>query len=244
MKIDHNLHKFLNGEVFSAAESFNFKHQFEEEKRVDFLERIVQGKKIIHLGCLDHVPLIEQKIKNNNWLHLRLTNNSERCLGFDINDQLENVKQQFNIDNIFHSDICSSVEPKIKNEQWDYLIVGEVLEHIDNPVDFLTKLRDNYKGSIKQIIITVPNAFDKSRMKLATQGIEYINTDHRFWFSPFTLMKVATMAGFTPKELDMKNRVSLSKIELIKRKMYSKVLNKTMTYPFHYFNTLVLISDF
>lgn len=243
MKIDHKLRKYLSGEIFSAGETFNFNETFADENRVDFLERIVENKKIIHLGCLDHVPLIPQKIKDNNWLHLRITENSSKCIGFDINSELNLIKEKFNIDNIHVSDICAEPNPLITQEKWDYLIVGEVLEHIDNPVAFLTTLREHYRDCIKQIIITVPNAYDRTRMNLATNGIEYINTDHRFWFTPFTLMKVATMAGFHPVKLDMKNRIALTKFELIKRKVKS-VINSESTYPFHYFNTVVLISDF
>jgi len=75
------------------------------------------------------------------------------------------------------------------------MVLGEILEHVDNPVDFITRLRIKYKDKIKGLIITVPNAFRKRNFYNAFRNIEKINSDHRYWFSPYTITKVLHQGG-------------------------------------------------
>ena len=56
-------------------------------------------------------------------------------------------------------------------------------------------LHQNYRSISKELIITVPNALKKTNRKNGTH-FELINTDHRFWFTPYTLAKNLTTAGF------------------------------------------------
>ena len=73
-----------------------------------------------------------------------------------------------------------------------------MLEHIDDPVGFLVALREKFSGCVQELIITVPNAFSQKNHERAREGIEKINSDHRYWFTPYTLAKVVVSAGLTP----------------------------------------------
>jgi hypothetical protein len=53
---------------------------------------------------------------------------------------------------------------------------------------------------VSRLIVTVPNATILHQMLNVRKGIELINTDHRYWFTPFTLGKVGTRAGFKIEE--------------------------------------------
>ena len=94
-------------------------------------------------------------------------------------------------------DVVNDPIPDYLMKSWDLVIIGEVLEHIDNPVHYLRSIREKYKEFAKQLVITVPNAFSLKNMLCSFKGIELINTDHRYWFSPYTLAKVGARAGFT-----------------------------------------------
>jgi hypothetical protein len=83
------------------------------------------------------------------------------------------------------------------------VILGEVLEHIDNPVKFLTVLDDKINSIASAVIITVPNAWQYLNWKKALKGIEVINSDHRYWFTPYTICKVATCAGLSLQSLTL-----------------------------------------
>jgi len=244
MILSEKLLSYLRGEIFSTAGSFRYPAKIYPETREEYLKKVVKGKKVVHVGCIDHLPVIDTKIKTGHWLHKILTDTAEKCIGFDINKEgIEKLRSDYGIDNVFHEDIAGPPSETILQEDWDYLVLGEVLEHIDNPVNFLNKLKANYSHVAKQIIITVPHIITRSTFKSAKKGIECINTDHRYWFTPFTIMKVATMAGLKPKNIEFKNRISLSFPELVFRKIYKVALRKEPFYPIYYFNTLVLISD-
>ncbi|WP_162052403.1 methyltransferase domain-containing protein [Pontibacter pamirensis] len=167
------------------------------QTRMDYIESIVNGKKIIHLGCTDHIPLIKAKISNNQWFHKRLTEKASRCLGVDINEEaLSYVKNELGYnDLILHNVVTDAPHPSILETKWDYLILGEILEHVNNPTLLLQTIQEKYGSCIEKMIITVPNAFDYKNFYYSLSNIELINTDHRFWFTPYTLAKIAVEAG-------------------------------------------------
>lgn len=244
MILSEKLLSYLKGEIFSTAENFRYPTKIYPETREEYLKRIVKGKKVVHIGCIDHLPVIDTKIKTGHWLHKILTDTTEKCIGFDINEEgIDRLRSDYGIDNVFYEDVAETASEIIRKEKWDYLVLGEVLEHIDNPVDFLKKLKANYSHVAKQIIITVPHIITRIAFKNIKKGIECINTDHRYWFTPFTIMKVATMAGLNPRNIEYKNRINLPFTELVYRKIYKMALRKEPFYPIHYFNTLILISD-
>jgi hypothetical protein len=52
-----------------------------------------------------------------------------------------------------------------------------------------------------EFVVTVPNALSLRNAVQALGGVERINTDHRAWFSPFTLLKVLADAGLRAQSL-------------------------------------------
>lgn len=197
MKFEKNIISFLTSERFSTE----LKIQLEKEDdtpldRISLLENLTKNKKIIHLGCCDHIDLIHEKNISDSFLHKRLDKNCTRCLGVDINKEGINIlKNKYFFNDILLADIIHDQIPEIENDLWDYLLLGEVLEHINNPIDFLGKIRIKYRGVIKQVLITVPNAFSLRNFKYSLKNLECINSDHKFWFTPYTLAKIITESG-------------------------------------------------
>jgi hypothetical protein len=191
--------EYLRGEKFSNGRSFQVaKFRSKNIARLQILSQLATDKNIIHLGFTDHPPLIKGKIQRNQWLHKILIEKSNLCVGIDIDsDAVEFVKNELGVSNVFVNDVLKDSPPSIiEKHKWDYMIIGEVLEHIDNPVSFLTEIRKTYGKYVSSLIITVPNAFDLINLPLLFKGRELINTDHRFWFTPYTLAKVVTQSGY------------------------------------------------
>jgi hypothetical protein len=55
--------------------------------RLDCILKITKEKRILHIGCCDHIPLIEEKINNKRWLHGLLLDNCLSVVGVDINKE-------------------------------------------------------------------------------------------------------------------------------------------------------------
>lgn len=198
MKFKTSLISFLKGDEFSNGLEIKVaQKELSVPGRLETLENLSSGKKIIHLGCCDHIPLIEDKIKKNNWLHARIDNVAEECLGIDINiEGIKYLKDNLQYKNVIHANIAEDEVFEIKSKKWEYLILGEILEHINNPLLFLKQINDKYKNYIEKIVLTVPNAFAYDNFKFAKKNLEIINTDHRYWFTPYTLAKILVQAGY------------------------------------------------
>ena len=203
MKFSNKDIPYLKGEYFSNGRKFQVARKNESNiNRLDFLEAYSLDKNVLHIGFADHIPLIEDKIRKNQWLHNRLIANSNLCVGIDLNlKALDFLKEKIGIENVYCLDILNEqLPPQILDKSFDIVIVGEVLEHIDNPVNFLETIQSKLGSISKELIITVPNALDITNIKMIKKGIEWINTDHRYWFTPFTLGKVLHQGNFTIKK--------------------------------------------
>jgi len=152
---------------------------FNKCDRFNFFESFLKNKKVLHIGCVDY-PITD--VHNN--LHLKLSKICNHIDGFDINIDEEISK----IIHVSNGNLYSKFED-IKKNNYDYVIVPEVIEHVDNIKDFLQSI-DQLNGDI---IITAPDifAFKKDQFVLIDdQFIEIIHPDHNCWFSPYTLKNV------------------------------------------------------
>jgi hypothetical protein len=241
MKPDKQLMDFLRGEKFSNSLSVDFgmeKHPgiSREEAIID----IIKGKRIVHLGCSDHLEIIEEKIKNKKWLHKLLIENSERCIGIDIDrPSIDYLRNTLGIKDVFSGDIVTDEFPELSENKWDFVVFGELIEHLDNPVEFLKKFREKYAGNVTGFVITVPSVFTKSHLKNIRIGRELINSDHRFWFSPYTICKILVRAGFTPEIISYANLQPLVTVDLIVRKLM-KIIGRKIEYPYYYFSSIIV----
>jgi 2-polyprenyl-3-methyl-5-hydroxy-6-metoxy-1,4-benzoquinol methylase len=209
MRIEESVIPYLKDEKFSNGLYLKTSVPKKTlDNRIDYLCEYASGKKIIHVGCVDHIPLIQKKIENKVWLHSRIDEVASRQLGIDINREgLEYLKSKMGIQNAIYEDIISDSEvaAEIRSEKWDAMILGEILEHVDNPVLFLKNLKKKYSPYINYLVISVPNAFAWENFYWSLKKMECINTDHRAWFSVYTLAKNLTLAEF---EIDFHDYVT------------------------------------
>lgn len=81
----------------------------------------------------------------------------------------------------------------------DVYVCGELIEHLSNPGNFLSRVRALMpEGS--ELIITTPNAFCETAQFYMKQGIENVNNDHVAWYSWHTLKILVERAGFIVRE--------------------------------------------
>lgn len=200
--------EYLSGKKFSTGQKFKYLLSKNEITLKDYVSHLVKNKNVIHIGACDHLEVIDKKIQEDNFLHTIISKFSKECIGIDVNSTaVEYLKQKYNIDNIVILDIVNSEIPeKIKNMKWDYILLLDVLEHIENPGIFLKELHKKFYGIAKNVILSVPNAFCLNNVFNIFKCEELINTDHKFWFTPYTLCKLLTIAGFIPLEISFVQR--------------------------------------
>lgn len=218
---------YLQGERFDNGLAVKIAAKQKLMTRIDYLCDYARGKRIVHVGCVDHIPLITEKLKNNTWLHRRLDEVSKEVIGIDNSlEGIQYMKEQLGYDNAVYEDILNGdIHESIKRE-WDSMIMGEILEHVDNPVAFLSKIRERYSMYVKELVITVPNAFSIKNSFYTLKHTEHINTDHRYWFTPYTLTKILMRAGFTPLYHDFTTYYPVSNRNVIRKWVIKGMLNR------------------
>lgn len=199
---DNNDLSYLKGEQFSSIYLFKLKGHSQPVNRMTWLKHTLAGKKVIHFGCVDHLPLIEERRKAHAWLHEEITKVCTRVVGVDIVQDGIDYMNAHGFEAYNANVVTQEVPDAIKAEKWDYLVAGEVLEHIGDPVQFLKAIQAKYGPYTENIIVTVPNAFSYTNFRRALKNTEMINSDHRFWFTGFTLAKVAADAGIKIEGVD------------------------------------------
>ncbi len=230
----------LSGKVFTS--SYRFKPALDALDRQYitrkiFLKNLVAGKNIIHLGCVDHsIDMIEKKLKRGKWLHKDLVDSADRCLGIDLNREgLDHIRNQHGISDLLCTNIIEQECTEILSQNWDYFLIPEVLEHQDNPVWFMQQIREKYEAKVGEFVITVPNAFDLGLSSLLRKNIEAVNSDHRFWFTPYTLTKVLYNAGFRSITLRLCRNGVIKKRAILK--------NTFLTHNPFYRNNIIAIAS-
>lgn len=142
--------------------------------RKHFLMNYIKNKKVLHVGFVDY-PITD--VKKN--LHLALSSECQRLDGIDTNITTE-IEELLSVPN---GNIIKKWED-VKDE-YDVIIVPEVLEHVGNAENFLTLL-DQFNSTL---IITVPDIYQLKDdvFKLEDDRfIESVHPDHNCWYSPYT----------------------------------------------------------
>ncbi len=206
MRIDDALWPYLTGEKFSNGHRVRFQAESSDSQyitRQAWLCSHLAGKRVVHIGCVDHdIGQVRHKRQRGKWLHGALLEASARVLGVDIDAAgIEKLRDEFGMQDLLAADLLNDPCHEILCAQWDALLLGEVLEHIGDPVSFLRRIRERFADNTRELLITVPNGFAREIQRLASQSIEAINTDHRFWFTPYTIAKVCIDAGWRPEQL-------------------------------------------
>ena len=215
---------YLQGTKFSNSLEIRLNSLFksQNQSRVELIKKYVNSKKVLHVGCCDHIPLIKDKAKRNEWMHEELSKVCSKVIGIDNNKEaLDYIKNEMNATDVFEFDLIKDSTPPFES-QFDFILLGEILEHTPNPIEFLTAIHKKYKGKITNIIVTVPNALRLANFKNSIRNKEIINSDHYYEFSPYTLSRVLHNSGFKILELNTAFYDSVKKHGFFHKMIYNK----------------------
>jgi 2-polyprenyl-3-methyl-5-hydroxy-6-metoxy-1,4-benzoquinol methylase len=167
--------------------------------RFPVIEKFIKGVSVMDLGCVD-----SRKARHNaeerfeykaNLLHKRVAEANPDTLGVDIDPEGAAVlnKQGYHV-------IVADVETMDLGKQFDTIIAGEIIEHLENPGLFLRNMHKHLKpGGV--IIVSTPNPFYAgSAWKIWRYGKPAVHEEHMGWQDPTTLSQLLKRRGFEPFE--------------------------------------------
>jgi hypothetical protein len=181
---------FLRGTTFSNGHHFKLYEPGAAPHRNDRLIDLARGKRLLHIGCCDHLPLIREKVASGLYLHQRLCKEAQRCVGVDINADGVELLKELGFPEVY-------LPPDTPQDDYDLCLLADVIEHVGDVVSFLRSMK---AWKFKEIVVVTPNAF---RLRNWIGSGEIVNTDHRYWFTPYTLCKVLADAGFEPTAVEL-----------------------------------------
>lgn len=187
---------YLTGAAFSNGRGFPLQRRFHGAGRIDLLCGLARDRSLLHVGCADHAELIPAKRERGTWLHGRLVEVARVCAGVDVSGANLEAVRALGVDDVWQGDLARGLPEGLAGRRFDLTVLGEIVEHLDDPVAFLAGLRAHLGAAAGTLVVTVPNAFAWNNFVAALRGQERINTDHRFWFTPFTLGRVLAAAGW------------------------------------------------
>ena len=166
--------------------------------RKDKIVELSRGKKILHLGFIQHAHLYEQLIKDGNWLHQKLNDVTSELIGIDyLEEEVKKIRVQYGYE-VYYGDVT-------KLDEWDYkgifdiIVCGELIEHIDNPGLMLDGLK-RFMSDQTILIITTPNPWSRNRLKRVRRvenEADWLNPEHTCWFSFQTLKQLLERKGYS-----------------------------------------------
>jgi hypothetical protein len=167
-------------------------------QRIEFIKELCTGRSVLHLGC-SGAPYTKESIENDSLLHKRLAEVASSLTGVD-NDALglEELRRA-GFQDLILSDIETIGENKISGD-YQVIVAGEIIEHLDNPGLFLSGLR-KWMNDSTLLIITTINAY--CGMRFLQYGLrgrggssEPVHPDHVAYYSYSTLRLLLRRNGF------------------------------------------------
>lgn len=188
--------------------------------RTDKLLKLFKDKEVMDIGAGEHSTDLYSE---STWEHGLIKKAAKTVLGLDIRPEIvEHYNQKG-----FNFKCVDATSEEYLGSKFDNVFIGDVVEHVNNPVKLLEfskrHLRDD--GSI---ILTTPNPFSFSWffVRLLKRRKLYVgNLDHVFWVSPTNALELGRRAGVILTEVGLShgnpNPSKSNKVRLLILKLMS-----------------------
>jgi len=117
------------------------------DPRIRDIVREIDGGRVLDLGCVQHDP---GKRHDPNWLHQHLYEPADSVLGVDRD--VEGVQK---LQEAGYNVVTGDAEVLDIDGRYDYVVAGELIEHLSNPGNFLQAAKDRLSNG-GHLILTTP----------------------------------------------------------------------------------------
>lgn len=155
---------------------------------VALMEENLTGKSVLDIGVVEHT---REFIERPNWKHAIIKRMAARVVGCDIlAEEVEYLASRgFDVRLV---DATSDVD---LGERFEVVYIGDVIEHVNRPVDLLRFARRHLAPG-GAIIVTTPCPYwFKNLWKIAREGFFVGNVDHISWVTPFNALELGARAN-------------------------------------------------
>jgi 2-polyprenyl-3-methyl-5-hydroxy-6-metoxy-1,4-benzoquinol methylase len=166
--------------------------------RLTYIADACTGKVVLDIGCLDETALIKRDTEH--WLHGRIAAKASRVIGIDSSEKVPDSGIETGANSrIRRMDVTAANLASLASERIEVIVAGELIEHLEHPLDFLRKLKTAFPGS--ELILSTPNGVTLANTVMGTIGREVQHPDHLHNFTFKTLHTTCIRAGFDEWEI-------------------------------------------
>jgi 2-polyprenyl-3-methyl-5-hydroxy-6-metoxy-1,4-benzoquinol methylase len=156
--------------------------------RERLLETFVHGRSVLDVGVAEHALV---HAGSEHWLHGKIARWASRCVGIDTQVQLVQILKSRGFD-VRCVDATSEAD---LGERVERVVLGEIIEHVDDPVRLLRFAKRHLMPG-GRIIATTPNPFYVAWLYEALRCGRFIpNAEHVRWVSPAMAVEIGHRAG-------------------------------------------------
>lgn len=165
--------------------------------RIDYIAAACRNRRVLDLGAMDETAW-QSKRGRGTWLHEEISRTAFSVDGIDSSALIpaEGLRTAPNA-MIRRGDVSDPervlAEPA---EAPDVLVAGELIEHLENPLEFLRRIARIERLSGKTLILSTPNATALHNVLIGLARRESTHHDHLCVLSYKTLTTLCARAGF------------------------------------------------
>ena len=174
--------------------------------RVDTVLYYCKNKSVLDIGCVNHSI---GRTEFDNWLHGKIKDVARKLVGVDfLKEEVEELNKAG------YEVICADVTKPLKvDEQFDVIMVGNLIEHLSDFAGFFKNLNKYLKEDGMVLISTANPFYMEQYFYSAFKNEVLINPEHTCWIDPVALEQLAARFEFkTEKVYWIKNGWPLSKV--------------------------------
>lgn len=166
--------------------------------RLSYIADLCREKVVLDIGCFDETALAKRDTEH--WLHGRIRAQARRVTGVDSSNLIppEGIRTGGN-SIILHGDGVDVEREILQSDNFDIIVAGEFIEHIESPLHFLKNMKQTFPGRV--LVVSTPNGACFANTLLGSIGREVQHPDHLHNFSFKILNTLCQRAGFQDWEI-------------------------------------------
>ena len=158
--------------------------------REKFILDLIKNKSVLHGGCVDS-GILEERIQKGQLFHSYIEKHAKSVIGVDNDKAGIDKMREFGFQNVFYADL----ENWESENKFDIIILGEIIEHVNNCGSFLETIK-KFCSEETIVIFTTPNAYYFLYWIYSLFGKESIHPDHNYLFSFISIKTLLQKYGF------------------------------------------------